>query len=76
MQQLKLDGSLDGAPVPYLLPAQQAEPALLSANAQGSEVVFLYQTSYPISASQFEIDVDPERSPHFSREVWRVNDRS
>jgi hypothetical protein len=42
MQQLKLDGTLDGAAVPYKLPADLLEPRLLSAEAQGSKVAFLW----------------------------------
>ncbi len=52
MQQLKLDGSLDGAAVPYLLPAGQQEPVLVSANAQGSIVGLIWVSSLPISAAQ------------------------
>ena len=42
MQQLKLDGSLDGAAVPYVLPALQQEPYRLSTAAQVDEVALLW----------------------------------
>ena len=42
MQQLKLDGTPDGAAVPYKLPTLQQESSLISANAQGSRVGFLW----------------------------------
>ncbi len=51
MQQLKLDGSLDGTAVPYGLPTGQQEPSLLSANAQASKVAFLWFTAVTASAA-------------------------
>jgi hypothetical protein len=58
MQQLKLDGSLDGAAVPYKLPALDDEPGLLSSAAQGSKVAFLWTTSRTISAAQRQYATD------------------
>lgn len=58
MQQLKLDGSLDGAAVPYKLPALDTEPQLMSAAAEGTNVAFLWTTSWVISAAQQEYATD------------------
>jgi hypothetical protein len=51
MQQLKLDGSFDGAAVAYRLPTgqQRVEPGPLSANAQGGKVAFLWVGSQDVT---------------------------
>ena len=45
MQQLKLDGSLDGAAVAYKVPVQQQEPFVLSANAKGGTIGLLWEST-------------------------------
>ena len=58
MQQLKLDGSVDGAAVPYKLATSDTEPGLLSAAAQGSKVALLWTTSRFFTAAQRQSGTD------------------
>ena len=58
MQQVKLDGTPDGSPVAYALPAQQEEPELLSANAQGGRVAFLWKTFVKVPSEQAPEDYE------------------
>ena len=58
MQQLKLDGTADGAAVVYALPAQQQEPTVLSANTQGAKVGLLWDTIVKVPSSQASADYE------------------